>query len=125
MRHRHGLSILLSAIIVLTGAYSFFGVFHAPQLPFSIQLLDGHTAVIGPAQGIPFPNDLRPGDLIDLAMQPRPTRVAIDCPSILQAFRRAQLIHSLSVAAMRGSPSRSRAPAAVSRAIGPHSAPTV
>jgi hypothetical protein len=80
MRHRHGLSILLSAIIVLTGAYSFFGVFHAPQLPFSIQLLDGHTAVIGPAQGIPFPNDLRPGDLIDLAMQPRPTRVAIDSP---------------------------------------------
>jgi hypothetical protein len=80
MRHRRELSILLSAIIVLTGAYSFFGVFHSPQLPFSIQLLNGHTAVIGPAQGSPFPNELRPGDLIDLATQPRPTRVAIDSP---------------------------------------------
>ena len=80
MRHRRGFSILLSAIIVLTGAYSLFGVFHTPQLPFFIQLLDAHTALIGPARGIPFPNDLRPGDLIDLAMQPRPTRVAIDSP---------------------------------------------
>lgn len=80
MRHRRGLSILLSAIIVLTGGYSFFGIFHSPQLPFFIHLLDAHTAVIGPAQGIPFPNDLRPGDLIDLAAQTRPTRVAIDSP---------------------------------------------
>ena len=80
MRHRRELSILLTAIILLTGAYSLFGIFHSPQLPFSIQLLDAHTAVIRPAQGIPFPNDLRAGDLIDLAAQPRPTRVAIDSP---------------------------------------------
>ena len=80
MPHRRELSILLTAIILLTGAYSFFGIFHSPQLPFSIQLLDAHTAVIRPAQGIPFPNDLRPGDLIDLAAQPWPTRVAIDSP---------------------------------------------
>ena len=80
MRYRRELSILLTAIILLTGAYSFFGIFHSPQLPFSIQLLDAHTAVIRPAQGILFPNDLRPGDLIDLAAQPRPTRVAIDSP---------------------------------------------
>jgi hypothetical protein len=80
MRHRRGLSILFSTIIVLTGALSFFGVFRSPQLPFSIQLLDAHTAVIGPARGIPFPRELRPGDLIDLATQPRATRVAIDAP---------------------------------------------
>ena len=78
MRHRRGVSILVSAIIVLTCGYCFFGIFHTPQLPFSIQLKDAHTAVIGPAQAIPFPKDLRPGDLIDLAAQPRPTRVALD-----------------------------------------------
>lgn len=78
MCHRRGVSILVSAIIVLTCGYCFFGVFHTPQLPFSIQLLDAHTAAIGPVQAIPFPKDLRPGDLIDLAAQPRPARIAID-----------------------------------------------
>jgi hypothetical protein len=112
MHHRRGLSILLSAIIVLTGAYSFFGIFHSPQLPFSIQLLDAHTAALGPAQGIPFPKELRAGDLIDLAAQPRPTRLAIDSPLNLAGLpprstyrfvvRRGQARVSVEITSARG-----------------------
>lgn len=60
MHHRRGVSILVSAIIVLTCGYCFFGIFRTPQLPFSLQLQGAHTAVIQPAQAIPFPKDLRP-----------------------------------------------------------------
>jgi hypothetical protein len=77
MRHRYGFSILLTGLILLSSAYSIFGIFHASQLPFSIQLRDARTAVIEPAPGVPFPKDLRAGDLVDLVAQPKPTRIAI------------------------------------------------
>jgi hypothetical protein len=78
MRHRRGLSILLTAVILLTSAYYVFGILHFIELPFSIQLLDAHTAAITPIPGIPLPRGVHPGDVIDLAAQPHPTRNAID-----------------------------------------------
>lgn len=77
MRHRYVFSILLTGVILLACASSLFGIFHSSRLPFSIQLLDAHTAVVEPAPGVPFPKGLRAGDLVDLAAQPQPTRIAI------------------------------------------------
>ena len=77
MQRRYGLLILLSALIVLAGAYRDFKVFHKSGLPFSVQVIDAHTGVIEPVAGIPLPVTLHAGDRIDLAAQPRSTRVAI------------------------------------------------
>lgn len=77
MHRRYGLLILLSAVIVLTGAYRGFKVFHHAGLPFSVQVIDAHTGVIEPLAGIPLPAALHAGDRIDLAAQPRSTRIAI------------------------------------------------
>ena len=77
MQRRYGLLILLSALIVLAGAYRDFKVFHKSGLPFSVQVIDVHTGIIEPVAGIPLPVTLHAGDRIDLAAQPRSTRIAI------------------------------------------------
>ncbi len=77
MPRRYGLLILLTVFVVLACAYSGFRVFHPSGLPFSVNVVDAHTGVIEPIPGIPLPQALKAGDQIDLAAQPRSTRIAI------------------------------------------------
>ncbi len=46
-------------------------------MPFSVNVVNSHTAVIVPIPGIPLPNALGPVIELDLAATPRSTRIAI------------------------------------------------
>ena len=77
MQRRFGLLILLSALIVLADAYGGFWSFRSSGLPFSVQFINAHTGVVEPLPGIPLPVNLHAGERIDLAAQPRWTRIAM------------------------------------------------
>ncbi len=77
MQRRFGLLMLLTVFVVLACAYSNFMLFHLSGLPFSIHIVDARTAVIEPIPGASLPSTLKAGDQIDLATQPRSTRIAI------------------------------------------------
>lgn len=83
MHRRYGLLILLTALIVLAGAYDAVrGV--QPSgfrgLPFSVQVIDAYTAIIEPVPGIPLPASLHSGDHIELPALSPASRIAIDLP---------------------------------------------
>lgn len=83
MQRRYGLLILLTALILLAGGYgsiSAFGPSGFKGLPFFVQVVDAHTAIIEPLPGLPLPSALHAGDHIDLAALPLATRIAIDLP---------------------------------------------
>ena len=77
MPRRYGLLILLTAAVVLAVAYVGARIFQVAGTPFSVNLVNAHTAVIVPIPGIPLPKALEPGDRVDLAATPQPTRIAI------------------------------------------------
>ncbi len=77
MHRRYGLLILLTVLVVLASTYLSVAINHGAGLPFSIHVVDAHTAVVEPVPGISLPPALRSGDLIDLAALPRATRIAI------------------------------------------------
>ncbi len=77
MHRRYGFLILLSVLIVLASTYLIFALNHRPGLPFSIRVIDEHTAVVQPIPGIRWPPALRAGDQVDLTVLPRATRIAI------------------------------------------------
>jgi len=77
MSRRYGLLILLTVFVVLACVYSGFRIFQPSGLPFSFNVVDAHTGVIETHPGIPLPKAFKAGDQIDLAAQPRSTRIAI------------------------------------------------
>ncbi len=77
MPRRFGLLLLLTAAVVLAVAYVGARIFQVAGTPFSVNLVNAHTAVIVPIPGIPLPKALEPGDRVDLAATPQPTRIAI------------------------------------------------
>ena len=77
MHRRYGLLLLLMAAVVLAVAYVGARIFQVAGTPFSVNLVNAHTAVIVPIPGIPLPKALEPGDRVDLAATPQPTRIAI------------------------------------------------
>ena len=77
MHRRYGLLILITAIIALSSAYFGFMVFNASGLPLGVQVVAARTGVIVPVRGVPLPRGLNAGDRLDLATQPRSTRLAI------------------------------------------------
>ncbi len=77
MPRRYGLLILLTVFVVLACVYSGFRIFQPSGLPFSFNVVDAHTGVIETHPGIPLPKAFKAGDQIDLAAQPRSTRIAI------------------------------------------------
>ncbi len=77
MHRRYGLLVLLTVFVVLAVAYASVREFQSSGMPFSVIVVDAHTAVIAPIPGIPLPKALEPGDRIDLAAAPRSTRIAI------------------------------------------------
>ncbi len=77
MPRRFGLLLLLTAAVVLAVAYVGARIFQVGGTPFSVNLVNAHTAVIVPIPGIPLPKALEPDDRVDLAATPQPTRIAI------------------------------------------------
>ena len=77
MHRRYGLLLLLTAAVVLAVAYASVRVFQPSGMPFSVNVVNAHTAVIVPIPGIPLPKALESGDRVDLAATPRSTRIAI------------------------------------------------
>ena len=77
MHRRYSLLILVTAVVVLSGAY--FGVmaFKAAGLPLGVKVVAPRTGVIVPVRGLALPQGLRAGDHLDLAAQSRSTRIAI------------------------------------------------
>ena len=77
MHRRYSLLILVTAVVVLSGAY--FGVmaFKAAGLPLGVKVVAARTGVIVPVRGLALPQGLRAGDHLDLAAQSRSTRIAI------------------------------------------------
>ncbi|WP_297923174.1 GAF domain-containing protein, partial [Metallibacterium sp.] len=77
MHRRYGLLLLLTAAVVLAVTYASVRVFQPSGMPFLVNVVNSHTAVIVPIPGIPLPKALEPGDRVDLAATPRSTRMAI------------------------------------------------
>ena len=77
MHRRYGLLLLLMAAVVLAVAYAGVRAFQPSGMPFSLTIVNSHTAVIEPVPGIPLPKGLAPGDRVDLAATPRSARIAI------------------------------------------------
>ena len=77
MHRRYGLLLLLTAAVVLAVTYASVRVFQPSGMPFLVNVVNSHTAVIVPIPGIPLPKALEPGDRVDLAATPRSTRIAI------------------------------------------------
>ena len=64
MHRRYGLLILLTAAVVLAVAYAGVRIFQPSAMPFSVNVVNSHAAVIAPIPGIPLPKALRPGDRV-------------------------------------------------------------
>ena len=77
MHRRYGLLLLLTAAVVLAVTYASVRVFQPSGMPFSVNVVNSHTAVIVPIPGIPLPKALEPGDRVDLTTTPQATRIAI------------------------------------------------
>lgn len=55
MHRRHGLLILLTGLIVLASTCLVFAASQRSGLPFSVHVIEAHTAVIEPIPGISWP----------------------------------------------------------------------
>jgi len=77
MHRRYGLLILLTVAVALAVTYAGIRTFKPSGMPFSVDFVDAHTAVIAPIPGIRLPKALQPGDRVDLIATPRATRIAI------------------------------------------------
>ena len=77
MHRRYGVLILLTVAVVLAVTYAGVRIFQPSGMPFSVNVVNSHTAVIVPIPGIPLPKAIEPGDRVDLAATPRSTRIAI------------------------------------------------
>jgi hypothetical protein len=64
---RFVLKLVFSALLVFSGGYDSWVMGHANGLPFSIQLQDRHSLVIGVTPGVPLPAPLQEGDRIELS----------------------------------------------------------
>ncbi len=78
MHRRYGLLILLTVAVVLAVTYAAARAFKLSGMPFSVDFVDAHTAVIVPIPGIGLPKALRPGDRVNLAATPSATRIAME-----------------------------------------------
>jgi hypothetical protein len=77
MHRRYGLLTLLSAAVVMAVVYVGVKTFQPAGMPFSVDVMNSHTAVIVPIPGIALPRALDPGDRVNLSTTPRATRIAI------------------------------------------------
>ena len=75
---RVGIKFGLTALIVVTAAYSVYASFHTWFMPFEFHIADRHRIVVGAAPGVPLPAPIVAGDYLDPAAQTLETRTALD-----------------------------------------------
>lgn len=68
---------LISLLFLVSGAWATWGVFHAYHFPFSLSVVDAHTAEIYPNAGSPLPPGIQTGDEVDLSALDRSARAAV------------------------------------------------
>ncbi len=77
MRRRYGSLVLLSVVTVVATLYAGWTIFQpAPQLPFRVNWINAHSALIEPIAGL-TPTSLRAGDRLELVAQSRAVRIAL------------------------------------------------
>ena len=77
MHRRYGPLILFTAVIGLSSVYFGYMAFNAAGLPFGVLVVGARSGVIVPMPGVTMPARLNAGERLDLAAQPRATRIAI------------------------------------------------
>ncbi|MGH8397907.1 MAG: GAF domain-containing protein [Gammaproteobacteria bacterium] len=81
MQRHYALPVLLTVLILATAAYCGFINFKAIGLPFAVNIVDAHTALIEPIEGIPLPSGIQIGDQLDLTAMSRDARIVISIQS--------------------------------------------
>jgi len=77
MQRHYTLLALLTAFITVIVIFSGYMNFKSSGLPFAINQVDAHTAVIAPIAGLPLPAGIQAGDKIDLTALPEASRIAV------------------------------------------------
>ena len=77
MQNSFATRLLLSLLLLVSGAWSTWNVFHSEVLPFSLKVVDPSTAVVLANPGFPMPTGITPGGAVDLAALDEATREAI------------------------------------------------
>ena len=77
MRRHYTLLSLLTVFIVVIAVFGGIMLFKTAGLPFQVDIVDTRMAVIQPIAGIPLPEGLKAGDVMELAAQPPATRDVI------------------------------------------------
>ena len=77
IHRRYVVSILLTAVIVLSSAYFGYMAFNAAGLRFGVEVVSADTGVVVPVRGLLLPDELRAGERLNLTAQPLPTRIAV------------------------------------------------
>ncbi|MDE2234983.1 MAG: hypothetical protein KGK44_05465 [Gammaproteobacteria bacterium] len=77
MSHSFGFRIFLSILLLVGGFWTTWGSFTIHDFPFSLSVMDAHTAVVHPSAGIPLPPGFQTGDHVDLQALDSSTRSAI------------------------------------------------
>ncbi|MBU6421392.1 MAG: hypothetical protein KGL98_05765 [Gammaproteobacteria bacterium] len=89
--HRHyAFLTLLTAFVVIIAIGNAYIDLKVSGLPFEIDIVTTHTAVIKPIEGIPLPQGIQTGDRLDLTTQPLATRAIIGI-NILSSYLQASL----------------------------------
>ncbi|MGA9852750.1 MAG: GAF domain-containing protein [Gammaproteobacteria bacterium] len=81
MQRHYALPVLLTVLILATAVYCGFINFKAIGLPFAVTIVNAHTALIEPIEGIPLPSGIQIGDQLDLTTMSRDARIAISIQS--------------------------------------------
>lgn len=68
---------LISLLFLASGAWATWGVFHAHDLPFSLNVMDAGTARVYPNAGSPLPPGIQAGDEVDLPALDASARAAV------------------------------------------------
>ncbi|MGH8321052.1 MAG: hypothetical protein ACRESX_07595 [Gammaproteobacteria bacterium] len=77
MQQRFTLRVMITAFIITCCAIASWTKFHTFGFPFSVTVVDSHTAVIQPTPGFAMPAGIQAGDNIDLPSLDRLDRAAL------------------------------------------------
>lgn len=83
MQRRYALLVLISTFIVACSVSLCWARLLTYGLPFTVTVIDAHTAVIQPSQGFELPVGIQAGDRIDLRALDQSARAAITITNLL------------------------------------------
>jgi len=87
----------LTLVIIALLAISTYGHFHAGGLPFTPRFVDAHTASVEPISGVPLPQGLQAGDVIDIPALDHATRAVLLAGGAQDASMSTGVTYSLAI----------------------------